>query len=217
MNSKKRALVLLSVLCSLAQTQTPANAQAEPLVGLAYRLIPMVLPVVLTAVPMIPLMIKQAVVEMPKPHLLHRKGAEKETPSNQPTPEEAAMPPQPKFQPKETPAVPVERTAVAPVRRPRAADNSDWMMDDEIVEASSQTQQVAEPEPAPRREAPREKPVKYRTTESVHSELIKPEASGTAAGATRESSEGASTESQSATVKNSDADAAPTIMMKVAE
>lgn len=232
MSSRKRLLVLCLLICSLSQTQIPARAQAEPLVGLATRLIPIVLPIVLTTVPMIPLMIKQVVVEMPKPHLLHRKEAQKEVPANQPTAQEAAMPPQPppQYERSHEEAQPI-RTAATPVRRQRASDNSDWFMDDEQEQPQARAAQPAAPEVVPTAaSAPKRR---YRATESVHSEIIHPNGQSVEDETSPSNTTGGASMSQRLTPEAAgqtaergekatstvapEAETAPVIMMKVAE
>ncbi len=58
MNLRKQTLTLLCVLCGLSQTP-PANAQAEILVGMAAKLLPVVIPMALCAIPAVPTLIGQ--------------------------------------------------------------------------------------------------------------------------------------------------------------
>ena len=65
MKTHKRILALLCLVCALAQAPA-ANAQAEILIGLGAKLIPVVLPIALSAIPMIPVLIQQYMPSMPR-------------------------------------------------------------------------------------------------------------------------------------------------------
>ncbi|MBY0551725.1 MAG: hypothetical protein K2W95_30860 [Candidatus Obscuribacterales bacterium] len=191
MNTHKRMLTLLCLIGALAQPPA-ANAQAEILVGLGAKLLPMVLPMALSAIPMIPVLIQQYAPPMPKFGWRKKKAAPsaEETTSSETADSDteggdiekaegsaaAEKPPE-----KEPEAAPKPEVAVH--QRPRPRDSSEWYMDEEHAPVRSSAndpprtanqrsadERIAEEKLANRRIA--DKGGRDPATESVKAELL---------------------------------------------
>lgn len=185
MNSKwKRTLVAICLASGLLQAPA-ANAQAEALLGLGARFLPILLPYALATIPMIPALVKQCVPPIPRPHL----GWKKKRPAGE------ADPPQTEGASTTGDTAPQETTAAAtpfdPTQKnsndtvqqaqdasspgevatvqpqPRATDNSEWFMDDERVERRPTTTQKIVSQPPRKIEQP-------RATAQVKGEVLGP-------------------------------------------
>lgn len=191
MKTRKRLLTLVCLICALAQPPA-ANAQAEILVGLGAKLLPMVLPMALSAIPMIPVLIQQYAPPMPKLGWRKKKAAPatEETANTEPAASDteggeaekaeaataAEKPPE-----REPEAAPKPEVAVR--RPPQPRDSSEWYMDDESAPVRSSAndpprtanqrsadEKIAEEKIANRRIA--NKSDRDPATESVKAELL---------------------------------------------
>ncbi|MBX9685214.1 MAG: hypothetical protein K2X27_00855 [Candidatus Obscuribacterales bacterium] len=170
MDKRKRMLALLCLMGGLLQAPA-ANAQAEVLVGLGARLLPVLIPMALSTIPMIPAFVSQ----MPRPHLPRRKSpAQDNQNAEAPTEAEAAAAAEAEKNARESEEAEAlqreeeaKRREAQVVRRVKARDNSEWFLDDE-------TEQVKAPPPA------RPRPIRQlarkiegaRATENVKGEVL---------------------------------------------
>ena len=167
-------LTVLCLICGLAQAPA-ANAQAELLVAVGAKLLPIVIPMALSTIPMIPVLIKQYAPPLRLPRLGRKKDAPESDPNTtagetaegntesgaETKTEGSAKAEKPAAKETEEEAPQPE---VAVRRQPR--DSSEWYMDDEAGQSTSGAVQ----EPVKQRIAAKKS--EGQATESVKAELL---------------------------------------------
>lgn len=178
MNTRNRMLTVLCLICGLAQAPA-ANAQAELLVAVGAKLLPVVIPMALSTIPMIPVLIKQYAPPIRLPRLGRKKDAanndqntttddtaEGNTESGSETKTDGSA------KAEKPPAKETEEEApqpeVAVRRQPR--DSSEWYMEDDAVPAQTQSTSGVLHEAVKQRIAAKKSD--GQATESVKAELL---------------------------------------------
>lgn len=231
MKKGKRLLIMLCLSCGLLQAPAAQAQVAEALVGIGFKLIPVVAPMALMAIPMIPTLVRQMVP--PMPHLGRRKAADDsqsdpqnpdqsagegtENATNESSPAEESTVGSGKAESRQArvsePVDQVYQEPVAVNQRVSPKDNSEWFMEEDKQEAAKQpaNSYVAEKVKAPvARRAP-----EPRATEVVKGKVLNPAAPVSSSG--EKNTPPVSSSEQARQSEEEKSSAAPVIMMKVAE
>ncbi len=178
MNKRKQMLTLLCLVCGLSQTPA-ANAQADILLGMGMKLIPIVLPMVLTTIPMIPVLVKEWMPPLPR---LGRKkkdavsdttSTESDTSDSDSSSSDGSSDSGKKSSvsaeestPQSRPLPADNQQEVAANVRARPTDNSEWFLEDENEQTQTQSARIQSSGISPRA------PGKTRVREVVKGEVL---------------------------------------------
>lgn len=238
MNKRKQLLIALSLICGFIQAPS-AEAQAEVLVGIGAKLIPVLIPLTLSVLPAVPTLVNQMMHPLPRVGR-RKKSAEQEESASADKTEESADSEASKEKAEAEEESREERaarrraaqesaeTAVAARRHVKPADNSEWFLDDDEDLAKAQpVRTAAKPSKSSEQSSERsgERSTEFRATKDVNAKIIN-EPAKTQAKQTKAQAEQVNSAKSSSTAPKEEAAAketheetasSPVIMMKVSD